>query len=111
MERLERVVRVDGDLALQILNFECNHTGLSCVQVGEVLLTLDDVLQLPPHEDTPQEPVHGGDQATAARTWQWAGAAQLIKCLASERGGNGSSPKSLRENSRWCLVGGGGEDS
>lgn len=75
---------------MQILNIETIHARLPRVQVGDVLLTLD-VLQLPPRKDTAQEPEHGGQQAKAAGPWQWAVAAQLVKCFSCERGGNGVS--------------------
>ena len=89
-----------GDLALQILNVECVHARLPSVQVGEVLLTLDE-LQLPPHEDTAQEPDHGVQQAKAAgppgnRLGQHNSSKTLVM-----RGGNGGSPQSLEENMGW----------
>ena len=58
MKRLEGVVRVDGDPALQTVHLEGDHTGLSPgLHVGQVLLSPDDVLQLLPDEDTAEEPV------------------------------------------------------
>ena len=86
---------------MQILNIEYIHARLPCVQVGEVLLTLDE-LQLPPHEDTAQEPEHGVQQAKAAGPpGNGLGAAQLVKGFSCERGGNGGSPQSLEENMGW----------
>ena len=66
VKRLEGIVRVDRNLALEVLHFECYYTWFPCVQVGEVLLCPNDVLQLPSHEDTTKESMHWGHQATGA---------------------------------------------
>lgn len=57
MERLERVVRVDRYLALQMLDLEPDNTRFGQSEAGQILFTLDDVLQLPPHEYAPEESV------------------------------------------------------
>jgi len=40
-----------------MLNLESNDTGLGQSEAGKVLLALDYVLQLAPHEHAAQEPV------------------------------------------------------
>lgn len=57
VERLERVVRVDRHLALQVLDLEPDYTGLGQSEAGQIFLALDDVLQLPPHKYAPEESV------------------------------------------------------
>ena len=99
MKRLEGVVRVDGDPALQTVHLEGDHTGLSPgLHVGQVLLSPDDVLQLLPDEDAAEEPVQGGDHPAAGAAGQLTGPAQLVECLGGEGGGDGGGPQSLGED-------------
>ena len=108
VQGLELVVRVDGDSALEAVYLEHDHAGLAGLDVGEVLLGLDDVLQLAPDEDTAEEPVEGAHHAAAAAARHLARAAQLVKRLGGERRGHGGGPQLLGQDPGRGLVAGGG---
>lgn len=59
VERLEGVLRVDVHLALQGLDLEGDDTRFIVLvgEIREVFLRLDDVLELPSHEDTAKKSV------------------------------------------------------
>ena len=96
VQGLELVVRVDGNPALEAVHLEHDHAGLAGLDVGEVLLGLDDVLQLAPDEDTAEEPVEGTHHSAAGAPGQHTWPTKLIKRLAAERGGDCGRPESLR---------------